>query len=331
MKKFALVLIAISIASAASSQAVFDSYMKRVPALPRDSCNISKANAESFVQQVSALIEELSNEMDERHRKSDEYADENRGKMEANATKQVQQQYGMSEEDINKLKNSKNMTDAEKKALADKMVSQQTNMSMEDIQKMSKMSESGKKAYAEAYATEAMADAQANPKKYAPDEKARSLYNLTNEQKTLNEKISGGMKKTETMYAEIENDPEGKVMRDSIAVWNEKLTSMMGIVSASEEKIMDNLYNKIKKEEIKYCNKFTPKYHKILNQELATLKSSVPDCNRLDEVTGELMKLQTGVEAPPESAETSSLGLLSAYLDHLKKAYKYKLYYEEDN
>jgi len=331
MKKFALILVALGIVSVISAQTVFESYMKRVPALPRDSCNISKAAMESFVQQCSMLGEELSNYIEEIGRKSDEYAEQNRGTMENNVVKQVQQQYGMSEEDINKLKNSKNMTDAEKKALANKMVTQQTGMSMEDIQKMSKMSEAGKKAYAEAYATEAMADAQANPKKYAPDEKARSLFNLTNEQQTLNQKIQGGIKKTADMYTAIENDPEGKIMRDNMKKWNDQLMLMMGETTASEAKIMDNLADQITNEQIKYCNKFTPKYRKVLKQELADLKSSIPDCNRFDEVTGELFKLQTGVDPLPETSELSSLGLLGAYISDLKNAYHYKLYYPEDN
>ena len=174
MKKIALMLIVLSIASMTSAQTIFDSYMKRVPALPKDSCNISKANADSFVEQVSALIDELTNEIEERNRSADDYAEAHRGNMEENAMNQVQQQYGISDEDINKMKNSKDMTDAEKQAMANKMVMQQTNMSMDEIQKMSKMSESGKKAYAEAYATESMADAQAKPKKYAPDKNATS-------------------------------------------------------------------------------------------------------------------------------------------------------------
>lgn len=314
----------------ASAQTTFESYMKRVPVLPKDSCNITKAGVESFVQQCSILSEELSNYIEEIRRKSDEYAEANRGTMENNAMKQVQQQYGMSEEDMNKLKNSKNMTDAEKKALANKMVTQQTNMSMEEIQNMAKMSEAGKKAYAEAYATEVMANAQADPKKYAPDNNAGKLYSLTNEQQTLNQKITGGMQKTEKMYAAIENDPEGKIMRDNMAKWHEKLMLMMGETSASEEKIMDGLSDQIKDEEIKYCTKFTPRYREVLKQELASLKASIPDCNRLDEVTKELFKLQTGVDAFPENSEISSLGLLSTYLDHLNNAYKYKLYYPED-
>jgi chemotaxis protein histidine kinase CheA len=331
MKKIALMLIVLSIASMTSAQTIFDSYMKRVPALPKDSCNISKANADSFVEQVSALIDELTNEIEERNRSADDYAEANRGNMEENAMNQVQQQYGISDEDINKMKNSKDMTDAEKQAMANKMVMQQTNMSMDEIQKMSKMSEAGKKAYAEAYATESMADAQANPKKYAPDKNATSLYSLTNEQQTLNQKITAGQQKIGNMYAAIENDPEGKAMLDKISKWSAKLGSMMGEVSDYEAHVMDSVGGLITKEEIKYCNKFTPRYRAVLKQDLANLKASVADCNRLDEVTGELMKLQTGVDAPPEIAEASSLGILKAYLGHLKDAYKYKLYYAEDN
>jgi hypothetical protein len=65
MKKTVLILIALSIGLAASAQTVFESYMKRVPALPKDSCNISKANAENFVQQVADLLDELTNDIEE--------------------------------------------------------------------------------------------------------------------------------------------------------------------------------------------------------------------------------------------------------------------------
>lgn len=330
MKKLTLTLIVLGLTIMASAQTAFDSYMKRVPSLPKDSCNISKADMESFVQQVSALMDEVSNDIEERDRTADDYAESKRGTMEANAMNKVKQQYGMSEEDINKLKNSK-MTGAEKQAMANKMVMQQTNMSMEEIQKMSKMSDAGKKAYAEAYATEAMANAQADPKKYAPDKNAENLYNLTNEQQALNQKLTTGQQKIAGMYSAIENDPEGKAMLDKISKWNAKLTSMMGIVSDHEAHVMDSIGGLITKEEIKYCNKFTPRYRAVLRQELANLRASVPDCNRLDQVTGELMKLQTGVDPSPEIAEVTSLGYLKSYLNGLRNAYKYKLYYPEGN
>lgn len=331
MKKTALILIALSIGLITPAQTVFESYMKRVPELPKDTCNISKADMESFVQKCSALSDELTNEIEERTRLSEEYAENNRGAMEDNAVKQIQQQYGMSEEDINKMKNSKDMTDAEKKALANKMMMQQTNMSMEEMQNMSKMSEAGKKAYTEAYAAEAMATAQADPKKYTPDETAVNLSDLSQEQASLNQKIVAGQQKIANMYAAIENDPSGKVMLDNLSKWRSKLISMMGEVSASEEKYMDSLVVISTKEAIKYCDKFTPQYRAVLKKDQANLNASLPDCRRLDEVTGELMKLQTGVDAPPEIAETTSLQALNEYLGHLRNAYKYKLYYQEDN
>jgi|APMed6443717190_1056831.scaffolds.fasta_scaffold04645_2 hypothetical protein len=331
MKKPALILIALSIGLSISAQSLFESYMKRVPELPKDSCNISRAEMESFVERCSALKDELSEVIEERTRLAEEYAESNRGTMEDNAVRQIQKQYGISDEDINKMKSSEDMTDAEKKAMANKMVMQQTNMSMEEIQNMSKMSEAGKKAYAEAYATEAMANAQADPKKYAPDKNATNLYSLTNEQQTLNQKIMAGQQKIANLIAAIENDPERKAMVDRMSKWNAKLTSMMGEVSDYEAHVMDSIGGLITKEEIKYCNKFTPRYRAVLKQDLANLKASVPDCNRLDEVTGELMKLQTGVSPAPESSEASSLAVLNGYIGHLKSAYQYKLYYPEDN
>jgi hypothetical protein len=47
MKKTALILIALSIGIMTPAQTVFESYMKRLPELPKDTCNISKADMES--------------------------------------------------------------------------------------------------------------------------------------------------------------------------------------------------------------------------------------------------------------------------------------------
>lgn len=331
MKKATLILIALGIASLASSQTTLESYMKRVPVLPRDSCNITRAAMESFVSQISALIDELDSDIEERGRIADENAEENRSTMEDNVVKQMQQQYGMSDADINSLKNAKNLSPADKQALANKMMMQQTNISMDEAKNMSKMSEAGKKAYAEAYAAEAMATAQVEPKKQTGNENARTMLALTNEQQALINKIQSGQQKIAGMYAAIENDPTGKAILARISKWHEKLVSMMGEVSDSEAKYIDSLSLLITNEHIRYCELFTPKYREVLRQDLANFKASLPDCRRLDEVSGELMKIQTGVAAPPESAETTSLAALNTYLGNLKNAYKYKLYYPEDN
>jgi uncharacterized coiled-coil protein SlyX len=213
--------------------------------------------------------------------------------------------------------------------MANTIMMQQTNMSMEEAQKLSKMSDAGKKAWAEAYAAEAQANVQSNPKAAtAPagmNANAMTLMSLQQEQSALLSKINGGHQKIGAMYAAIENDPTGKVMRDNMAKWNNKLTSMMGEVTAKQEKTMDSLSMLVSKEQKKYCDKFTPQYRAVLRKDLANLKASITDCRRLDYVTGEIMKAQTGVAPPPSISEISSLGALKGYLDHLRDAYKYKI------
>jgi hypothetical protein len=331
MKKVALFLILLSVALFADAQTSFDTYFRKVPALPRDSCNISKQAKEAFEESIRTLIDELSADIDSRNQNADTYADNNRGAMEANAIKNLQQQYNISDEDINKMKSSKGMTEAEKKEMANKVMMQQTNMSMEEVQRLSKMSDAGKKAWAEAYAAEAQANAQSNPQTATAsagmNSNARNLMSLQQEQSILISKINGGQQKIGTMYASIENDPAGKVMRDNIDKWNSKLTSMMGEVTQKQEKTMDSLAVLVSEEQKKYCDKFTPQYRAVLRKDLANLKASITDCRRLDYVTGEIMKAQTGVDPSPAMIEISSLGALKGYLDHLNDAYKYKLSY----
>jgi hypothetical protein len=334
MKRLSLLTIALLFAILTDAQTAFESYFRRVPALPRDSCNISKQARDAFVEKVNSLIDELSDDIDARNIKADEYAESNRGNMEANAIKNLQQQYNISDEDINKMKSSKEMTEAEKKAMANKIMMQQTNMSMEEAQKLAKMSDAGKKAWAEAYAAEAQANAQSNPQAASAPAgmsgSAAKLMSLQQEQSSLISKINGGQERIGAKYTAIDNDPSGKVMLDNISKWNSKLTSMMGIVTASMEKTMDSLSTLVGREQKKYCDKFTPKYRAVLREDLANVKTSLSDCRRLDQVTGEIMKAQTGVTPAPEMSEISSLSLLNGYLSHLRDAYKYKLSYPEE-
>ncbi len=331
MKKTLLFLIALAITVMTFAQSRMADYMMKIPALPRDSCNISKTDADNFNQKVSFLIDEVSNDIQERGRKAKEYTEKNRGTMENTAVKQLQEQYNMSDKNINKLKNSKNMSEEEQEALVSKMMMQKTNMSLDELKKMSKMSDAGKAAWAESYATEAMANAQADPKKYAPDENARKLIDLTNEYKSLNQKINAGYQNITKMYDAIDNDPERKAILENISELNEKLMPMVGYVTASEEKIMIKLADQIKNEQIKYCDKFTPQYRAALKKHLTKFKYSLPDCERFDELTCELMKIQTGVDVSPTIVGTSSLVALKAYLMSLSAAYKYKLYYPDNN
>lgn len=132
MKKIVFFLIAVTVTLSAGGQKISNGYMMKLPALPADSCNVTGAGVEKFTQQVGSLEAQLKSEIDLLNKTVDEHMKSNQGSAQEAAMKQMSQQYGLSQADLEKMKNSKNMTAAEKQALANKMMSQQTNMTVEE-------------------------------------------------------------------------------------------------------------------------------------------------------------------------------------------------------
>ncbi|MGE0021728.1 MAG: hypothetical protein AB7S72_18815 [Draconibacterium sp.] len=328
MKSTVLLIVSVLLVNLIHAQSLTSGFLNKIPALPKESCNISKTDVEAFQQQVSALDTEIKNQI--RVLRQLENAQEKNAEKQAkqNAMQQMSEQYGLSQEEMNKMKNGK-MSEADKKALANKMMQQQTNMSMGEVQNIGKMSEAGKKAYMEAYGTEAMATASqptANQKKES--EKAKNSYELMQEQQSVMAKVNAASQKIGNQYAAIETDPKRIEMLDNIEKMQDKFTSMIG-ANGGQGETMDSLAVKIQNEKIKYCNLFTPPYRDAVNQHLTILKNSFPDQFRLGEITAQLAKAQTGIEIPAECAEIGGLESIRGYLDKLENAYRYKLYYPE--
>jgi len=329
MKKIMFFLIAATFTLAAGAQRISNGYLMKIPALPADSCNVTRAGVERFTQQVSALAGQLKDEIDTLNRTVNRHMKANEGSAQERAMKQMSQQYGMSQSDIEKMKNSKNMTAEEKQAFANKMMSQQTNMTVDEAKNLGKMSEAGRKAYAEAYVTEAMATSQADPKQQAQNDALKSQYYLVNSQQATVKKLSAIEQNISALYSPIEADPERQKMLDRIGQWNNKIMSMTGI-DYGQGKEMDSLAVLIKNEQIAYCNKFTPRYRAALRKHLELLKTSMPDYQSLGKITAEVTKVQTGIEMPAGGTEIPALKAIDAYLNALQDAFDYNLYFPED-
>lgn len=331
MKRILFILLAAGFASAAVAQTRTQEYMKKLPALPKDSCNVTKASAENFVNQVTALGDQLMSELEDIRNSVNSHMESNASTAQENAMKQMSQTYGISQADMEKMKNSKNMTAAEKQALASKMMSQQTNMTMEEARNLGKMSEAGRRAYAEAYGAEAMATAQTDPNQQAKNENAKNMYQSATSRQAANAKVTEINKRIADLYSPIVNDPERLKTLDRIDRLQGKIMSMAGIVSDSEAKQMDSLAVLIKNEKIAYCNRYTPLHRNALRKHLQILKASIPDYINFGEISAEATKAQTGIDMPAEGKEQASLEAVSNYLDALRGVYIYKLYYPEDN
>lgn len=311
------------------AQTSSEDFLKRIPDLPKDSCNVTKSAMESFTQKVSILADEIENEINILNEKANAKSPANEAAAKDAAMQKMSQQYGLSQEEISKMKSGK-MSAAEKQAMANKALQQQTNMSMGEIKNMSKMSESGKKAYMEAYGTEMMAAQQANPGKQPVNESARNMQQLMNSQQAIVGKINANGQKIGNLYAKIENDPNLVKMYQNIDKWHNKIMSMTGI-DYGQGKQMDSLAVLIKTTQIKICDNYTPQYRSALRQNLTILKASMTDIQQLGEITAELTKAQTGITPPAESTEIGKMQTIKGYLKSLKDAYKFKLYFPEEN
>lgn len=323
-------LIAMSIGSLSLAQTRTADYLKKLPVLPKDSCNITRAAAEDFETAVAGLEKQLQEELNAINKRVDTHMKANEGNARDNTMKQMSEMYGISQEDLEKMKNSKNMTAAEKQALANKMMSQQTNMTMDDAKSLDKMSDAGKKAYAEAYAMEAMATNQADPNREARDKNAQSMYQSVVSQQAANSKVSEISNKIAALYTPLESDHERQKMLDRMDAWHNKRMSMTG-VDYGQGKQMDSLALLIKNEKIAYCDKYTPKYRAALRKHLEIIKSSMPDYQSLGNISAEAIKAQSGIEMPAEGREIPALGAIDGYLKKLEAAYQYKLYFVEDD
>lgn len=326
MKKIVIVCVTLLIVVSVQAQTLTEKYLKMTPVLPKDTCNITRVAVDNFVNQVSQLSEQLSSEIESLENMANNQMKDNEEVAKANAMKQMSQQYGLSPEQMQKMQSGK-MSEADKQALANQVMQQQTNMSMGEVQNLSKMSDAGKKAYMEAYGTE-MAAAGQTPQNKQNATYANNMNQLMAEQQAVMGRLNASGQKISELYAGIENDPNLQKSYQNIEKWKSKQMSMVG-VDYGQGKQMDSLGMLIQKEQVKICDKYTPKYRAAVRQHFDILKTSLPDHEKLSGITAELTKIQTGIVLPDEYTEVGKLQSLKGYLSSLKDAYKFKLYFPE--
>lgn len=329
MKNTFIILALFLAVSLSNAQTLSENYQRKIPALPKDSCNITRIDVENFQQKVSIVISEIENEIEILKAAEDEQTAVDEQTAKATAMQQMSQQYNLSPQQMAQMKAGK-MADADKQALANQILQQQTNMSMGEVQNLSKMSDAGKKAYAEAYATEIQATQQANPGQQ-PANAGANLQQLIMQQQAVMGKINASALNIGNAYNAIESDPNLQKMLKNIDNWQSKIMSMSGIVSDRESKKMDSLSVLIKTAQIKICQNYTPKYRSAIRNHYAQMKASFPYQQKLGEIVSEMTRMQTGLAPPSESVEIGKLESIKGYLNKLSDAYRFKMYYSEDN
>lgn len=331
MKRILLIILAAGFVLTGAAQTRAQEYIKKIPATPNDSCNASRATVQNYVAGVKALRDQLINEIEGIREAVDSHMESNADVTKDKMMKQMSQMYGISQEDMDKMKNAKNMSAADKQALANKMIQQQANMTMDEAKSLSKMSDAGRQAYAEAYATEAMATAKNDPQQAERNNFAGNMMEADAARQDAYLKIQEINNRITAFYNPVSKDSERQKMLDRIDAWNSKLLSMAGIVTDSQARVMDSISVRIRNEKIAYCNRYTPLYRAALRKHLQTVIASMPVYENFGEISAETTKIQTGVEMPAAGKDLTSMEAVAEYLKALQDVYGFNLYFPEDN
>jgi hypothetical protein len=319
MKTKILIFILLTTATVCQAQFKTQDFVNNIPSFPDSICKIKNDDKVAFLNKVYELEKEIRDQI--KIAKSREKVDGSEAK--ASAINQMTTQYGLSEEEAQKMKSGKKMSAEEKAALANKMMMQQTNISMAEMQNLKGTSKEGKKAWAEAYGAEAMAIAEGNKGNIDP-QTGKSNLDLLQQLQNLNTQVQQRKANIEAEYLKIVNDPERMILQQKITAWNNNITALTGADGGQGEK-MDSISVLIVSAKKKYCEKYTPMYTNVLDMHYADLKASYNDYIRIADLTRAAVNMQPVKYDMTTSTEADYLKYINEYLSRLSEVFMYAI------
>lgn len=294
-------------------------FVNSIPSPPNDICKTSADDRQAFVQKVSTFQIELDEQIKKNRRAS--RVDGNYVRNEA--LKQMATQYGLSDTDVQKMKSSKKMSAEDKAALANKMMQQQANVSLGEVKNLQKMSNEGRKAWAQAYSAEAFAMAQGKANDSGQKPPSNSVE-LAQQLQQLNAQVQQRRENISDEYKKIIMDPQRIMDEQKILAWNAQFSSLIGANGGQGEK-MDSIALQVKNAKELYCEKYTARYLKVLNDQYKDVSASYNDYIRIADLTRLVANSQPVKVNLPQEKEMEYLEYIKVYLIHLSAVFNYQL------
>ena len=325
MKKSILLILAMLPFIMVFGQSNAEGFLAAAPTISNP-CPMSNKQADEYRSQIGDLAQLLRDLIDKREAESDEIAE--RGDVNVGVLKQQ----GLKNEDAEKIRSEKDMSDAERDALADKAIKQKMNMSMEDLNKVVAMNDKGQENWAKGEKNEAMANVPADPKKNQNKQlKSKSIYELALEENKLSKKLTEAGEKYGDMFIELDEDAaEAKeVLEPKLDKLYDEMPGLGGAVGEDPNIESNAAKHKAICEEIdalndNYCMQFTPRYVDILDKYRAYLTSALPDYYRLEEVSNQHTKALSGIKYNITTTGTVPLKAVDLYMGRLSDVFKYR-------
>jgi hypothetical protein len=289
-----------------------------LPEIPNGPCDDEKEFRYAFSAKLDSISLLIDNELERRQEESDSDSKD----FEKQTMNKIANQYGLSQEDLERLQNDENLSEEEQAELINKVMKNTNDISLKEVKNLDSLDKEGTEAWSEAYADQKMAEVQYDTEKNEEQQiEFKSRYELGALRKHITDSLQAIESKFAQQFDEIENDPERKKILDNILKLSEEANKLIG---AGNTEKLNELVENIKLEMERYCNKYTSKYLEVLGRYETYTKSCLPVCYKLEKIIAQHTKLEFGVEMKQEPGLVG-IGKVAGFLGKLRSVYKYNL------
>lgn len=316
MKKLFFLMTFFCASSVAWAQTSLDAYLDQLPLPPKICCGVPEQDKASFRASVRSVESAMQKDIRERRKASKDYVDTNRNKIEDSMTPQSAQ--------TDKPRKSGKLTKEEKKARAEEMM-RQYGVSPDDRKKLKTMSQEEKTAWALQTSGNASAKMQNDPNVQRLKEQGETVRAGQPELKAaLAQAESREAAIAAVTYKISALDQRAAAAREkNIAPLERELAKFSDIISDAQAVQVKRLDERKKKAQMTHCETYAPQYAALLGEYASAVRASLPDFQRLDEVTTKTQMIQTDKPIMTYAGTDRGIKAIKGYGDALTGVFKY--------
>ncbi len=323
------------------------SFLARLPGPPTSACELKGEGREAYLKAIRDVQQDIDAALAERRKAQDAHVKQNEARWKQVLGDQAIKQAGLTDAQAARVRSGQRMTREEKQQLADQVLQQRTNISLAEARNLKNMTPEARKAWAQAYAAEAMAVQQAKPpEEKAADQKEQDrlmrLAKLTQEQQDFLKRNNAEADVVRQKMIKLDQDAQDayalkiKPIEDNLARTREEASQAEKAEEHERSKALYDQCEEIEQQRTdalkQYCQDFTPAYCELVAKYVAWAKRAQDGFVRYEEMENEKFKLQVNSPDAVLLESTGTLGIQEAdsAAKLLASVFKYRLFTDAD-
>ncbi|HPT13887.1 MAG TPA: hypothetical protein PK796_03785 [Bacteroidales bacterium] len=316
MKKTFLLIVSLAFWAAASGQGTPMDYLNTIPSPPGNPCAFDMEQKNQFLEDLRTKLSPFTEDTEREREASEKFQEEHQDEQTINALVKA----GYTRQEAEKMKNADQMSEEEQMALANQMMMQKNNMDLDEIKKLAEADTGYQRRWVKAQSTISMADAQVEPDKYTAKQlEIKDRLKLQDEIEYLQDKLTAGENKYIDMLTELEFDADSALSEINPQI--DTLYKDLAEGNGNTDQIIDEIINLRQT----YCEKFTPRYLRIIEGYKGYVAEHFQDYYRLEDLQIKLAESQGILKDPNYKPGKLAMGKAGSYANMVGGIFKYNL------